>query len=119
MRPSPPCSIALGQAHREGTHLDPEPGLRASRNDHGIAVYQEGEREARGEMTLEEVARALGVSKMTVHRLIQRKQLPARQACAGAPWIIRRVDVDAIKPQAGIGPGPLTAHPNQLSIHFQ
>jgi len=89
------------------------------RNDHGIAVYQEGEREARGEMTLEEVARALGVSKMTVHRLIQRKQLSARQACAGAPWIIRRVDVDAIKPQAGIGPGPLTAHPNQLSIHFQ
>jgi excisionase family DNA binding protein len=93
--------------------------VRASRNDHGIAVYQEGEREARGEMTLEEAARALGVSKMTVHRLIQRKQLPARQACAGAPWIIRRVDVDAIKPQAGIGPGPLTAHPNQLSIHFQ
>jgi len=34
----------------------------AVRNHRGIAVYEQGERGARGEMTLEEVARDLGVS---------------------------------------------------------
>jgi excisionase family DNA binding protein len=36
-----------------------------------------------------EAASRLGVSKMTVVRLIRDGLLPARQACVGAPYVIR------------------------------
>lgn len=64
------------------------------RNHHAIPVYREGERQARGEMSVSEVAVGLGVTPTTVLRLIRLKQLPATQACVGAPWILRRADVD-------------------------
>src|SRR5260370_388125 len=41
------------------------------RNKHAIAVYQEGERQARDEMSVSEVATTLGVTPTTVLRLIQ------------------------------------------------
>jgi DNA invertase Pin-like site-specific DNA recombinase len=64
------------------------------RNNHAIPVYREGERQARGEMSVSEVATALGVTPTTVLRLISLKQLPATQACVGAPWILRSADVE-------------------------
>lgn len=64
------------------------------RNNHAIPVYHEGERQARGEMSVSEVATALAVTPTTVLRLISLKQLPATQACVGAPWILRRADVE-------------------------
>ena len=64
------------------------------RNNHAIPVYREGERQARGEMSVSEVASALGVTPTTVLRLIRLKQLPASQACVSAPWILRRADVE-------------------------
>ncbi len=63
------------------------------RNKHDIAVYEEGERQARNELTLEEAAAELKTSLMTVRRLIKSKALPARQACVGAPWVIRQADL--------------------------
>jgi excisionase family DNA binding protein len=66
------------------------------RNDNGIANYSPGERQARGEMTIEEVATKLGLSYSTVQRMVRRKQLPGHQVCPGAPWIIRSEDVDAL-----------------------
>jgi len=42
----------------------------------------------RGELTIEDVAVRLGVSYMTVLRMIQRQELPAVQVCPGAPWMI-------------------------------
>ena len=63
------------------------------RNNHAIPVYREGERQARGEMSVSESAAALGVTPTTVLRLIRVKQLPATQACVGAPWILRSGDV--------------------------
>ena len=66
-----------------------EPRVRAFRNDHGIAVYREGERAERGELTLLEAAAALGTCQMTVLRLIRKGSLDARQVCKGAPWVIR------------------------------
>lgn len=89
------------------------------RNDHGIPLYQAGERQARGEMTLEEAASHLGVSKMTVHRLIQKSLLPARQACAGAPWMIRRADLERPIVNQAITGGPQTVSPDQIAIEFQ
>ena len=65
------------------------------RKTNAIANYTPGERQARGELTIEEVAEKLGVSYSTVQRLIKRRQLPGHQVCPGAPWIIRSEDVDA------------------------
>jgi len=64
------------------------------RNHHSIAVYREGERQARDEQSVSEVAAILGVAPTTVLRLIRLKQLPATQACASAPWIVRASDVE-------------------------
>jgi excisionase family DNA binding protein len=50
-----------------------------------IAVYREGERSERGEVTLNEAAATLNVSPMTILRMIRRGVLGARQLCKGAP----------------------------------
>lgn len=68
------------------------------RKTNAIANYTPGERQARGELTIEEVAEKVGASYSTVQRMIQRKQLPGHQVCPGAPWIIRSEDVDALCP---------------------
>jgi len=72
------------------------------RNSHGIPVYREGERAKRGEVTLDEVAETLKVSRATAYRMVTSGVLPAQQLCAGAPWIIRRVDLelDAVRRDA-------------------
>src|ERR1035437_8428114 len=49
--------------------------------------FDEGEWQSRDEMSVSEGAAALGVTPTTVLRLIRLKQLPASQACVGAPWI--------------------------------
>jgi excisionase family DNA binding protein len=72
------------------------------RNSHGIPVYREGERAERGEVTLDEAAETLKVSRATAYRMVTSGVLPAQQLCAGAPWIIRRVDLelDAVRRDA-------------------
>jgi hypothetical protein len=64
------------------------------RNNHAIPVYREGERQTRSEMSVSEVTVVLGVTPTCVLRLIRLQQLPAARACVGAPWILRRVDVE-------------------------
>ena len=95
-----------------------EPRVRAFRNDHGIAVYREGERAERGELTLLEAAAALGTCQMTVLRLIRKESLDARQVCKGAPWVIRASALADLK-LSGIGRRrPLTVNPDQKSLQF-
>ena len=55
------------------------------RHGHGIATYREGGRQARRELTVDEVATAMKVTPTTVLRLIRQKDLPATQACRNAP----------------------------------
>ena len=66
------------------------------RKDNAIANYSPGERQARAELTIEEVASRLEVSYSTVQRMIKQHHLPAHQVCPGAPWIIRAEDADAL-----------------------
>src|SRR5262250_2844039 len=66
------------------------------RKTNAIANYAPGERQARGEFTIEEAAKRLGVSYSTVPRMIKQRQLPGRQVCPGAPWIIHAEDVDSL-----------------------
>jgi len=89
----------------------------AFRNDHAIPVYRDGEREARGELTLEEAAAALNVSRMTVLRMIRSKLLPATQACLGAPWLIRKEDLEMRREQ--LKNVPRTPDPNQLCMDLE
>ena len=92
------------------------------RNRCGIAVYREGERSERGEVTLNEAAATLNVSPMTILRMIRRGVLGARQLCKGAPWVIRAADLsnDAVRAEAdGRRRQPLTQNPNQQTFTFQ
>jgi excisionase family DNA binding protein len=66
------------------------------RKSNSIGNYTPGERQTRGELTVDETAKKLGVSYSTVQRMIQRKQLRGAQICPGAPWIIRSEDLDAL-----------------------
>ena len=67
--------------------------VRGLRNTHGIPVYREGERAERGEVTLDEAAEILKVSRATAYRMVTNGVIPAQQLCAGAPWVIRLVDL--------------------------
>jgi len=71
-----------------------ESRLAAFRNDRGIALYREGELEERGEMLPADAAKILGISCRGVYKLIRSGKLPAKQVCYGAPWIIRRVEIE-------------------------
>jgi excisionase family DNA binding protein len=72
------------------------------RNTHSIPVYRDGERTERGEITLDEAAEALKVSRATAYRMVTGGALPAQQLCAGAPWIIQAADLqlDAVRRDA-------------------
>jgi excisionase family DNA binding protein len=89
----------------------------AFRNDHAIPIYRTGEREARGELTLEETAAAVHVSRMTILRMIRSKLLPATQACLGAPWLIRKEDLQLLQEQ--LKTGPRTPNPNQICMDLE
>jgi excisionase family DNA binding protein len=99
-------------------HTWTEVRVRSFRDTHAIAVYVEGERRARGELTMEEAATMLGVSTETIRRLIAQKQLPAKQACRSAPWIIEQAEVEKLRPQT-TGGGPHTKNLDQLPLELQ
>jgi excisionase family DNA binding protein len=117
------ASLLNRLGHRTGKgHTWTEMRVRSFRNDHHIAVYKTGEREARGDLTLEQAADALGASKMTVLRMIGAGVLQATQACKGAPWVIKAVDVQRPEVRAAVtspARGPLPEDPRQISLDIQ
>jgi excisionase family DNA binding protein len=84
--------------------------VRTFRNDHAVAVYRDGERAERGEVILHEAASRLGVSKMTVTRLIKDDVLPAKQVCIGAPYVIREMDLELPAVKRAIKNGRAVPH---------
>lgn len=90
------------------------------RNDHSIGVYRDGERAERGELILNEAASRLGVSKMTVTRFIKDGVLPAKQSCAGAPYVIREIDLDRDEVRNAVKNGrAVSSDPRQRSFDYQ
>src|SRR6202030_2870820 len=92
--------------------------VRGFRNHHDIAVFRDGEWAERGEITLEAAAKLIGVCNMTALRMLRRGDIKGRQACAGAPWVIRAEDL------AGFAKGkrrkpPLTQNATQHAFDFQ
>jgi excisionase family DNA binding protein len=92
------------------------------RTIHEIPNYSPGEREARGELTLEQAATQLRVSYSTVQRMIQSRQLPAQQVCPGGPWTLRGEDVEAFRIQNSAKPcrksRPSSPDRNQQTLVF-
>lgn len=117
--PDESIAAVLNRLHKRTAHGHPWTAGRvcAFRSDHAIPVYRKGEREARGELTLEEAAAALNVSRMTVLRMIRSKLLPATKACIGAPWLIRKEDLQLRQEQ--LKNVPRTADPNQLDMYLE
>src|SRR5271166_2639594 len=92
--------------------------VRGFRNHHDIAVFRNGEWAERGEITLEAAAKLIGVCSMTALRMLRRGDIKGRQACAGAPWVIKAEDL------AGFARGkrqkpPLTPDATQQVFDFQ
>jgi excisionase family DNA binding protein len=96
--------------------------VRGFRNTHRIAVYVDGEWAERGEITLTEAARMLGLSPMTVLRQIRAGIIPAEQCCKGAPWVIKRTDIeDRLLAERAmvLREGPTSLVPDQQAFVFQ
>ena len=96
-----------------------EARVRSFRSQHQVPVHRPGEMAERGELTLEEAARRLGVSRMTVLRLISAGTLTANQVCRGAPWAVPEAQIVALNganPHAG---RPRTDDQNQKVMDFQ
>jgi len=97
-RIQPDCMIAsiLNRIGRRSAHGQSWNARRVCsvRHNHAIEVYREGERQARGEVSVSEAASMLGVTETTVLKMIRQKHLPATHACVNAPWILLREDVE-------------------------
>ena len=96
-----------------------EARVRSFRNGHDVAVYRSGEMAERGELTLTDAAERLGISKMTVLRLISDGTIEATQVCKGAPWAIPEAQIDALCGADLHNGSPRTADPNQEQLNFQ
>jgi len=92
--------------------------VRGFRNHHDIAVYRDGDRAERGEVTLDAAAKIIGVCKMTALRMIRRGEVKGRQVCTGAPWMIKAEDVAAFVADKRSS-APVTPHPAQRTFDFQ
>ena len=94
--------------------------VRGLRNTNGIPVYREDERAERGEVTLDEAADILKVSRATAYRMVSTGVVPAQQLCTGAPWIIRLADLqqDAVRrdAEARRSRRPISQNPLQNSF---
>lgn len=117
------ASLLNRQGHRTGKgHTWTEASVRLFRGSHHVAVFRQGEREERGEITLEYAAEALRISHMTILRMIAAGALPGRQACKGAPWVIKCSDVERLDARRSLQPGltsPLSVDPDQIPLQFQ
>src|SRR5215472_4008185 len=92
--------------------------VRGFRRHHAIAVYRDGERAERGEITLDGAAEIIGVCKMTALRMIRRGDIKGRQVCPGAPWVIKAEDVAAFAARKQSS-APVTPNPEQQTFEFQ
>ena len=96
--------------------------LRQFRQRHGIAPFDAAQKESQGLLTGEEAARTLGISTMSVHRLVQGAILPADQPAPGFPFVIRKSDLSLPKVLEAVRrvqlslPRPLPADPSQLKL---
>ena len=92
------------------------------RQRHGIVVFNKKKQQQQGWLTGAQAANSLGISAMSVTRLVQAGVLPAEQPFPGLPAVISRDDLnlgdvqEAVKELKTSHNRPLTQDPNQLSL---
>jgi DNA invertase Pin-like site-specific DNA recombinase len=64
------------------------------RNQYSIPIFKKEELEKHGEILVKDAAEKLGVVKRRIYTLIEKKVLPAKRACFGAPWVIQEKDIN-------------------------
>jgi DNA invertase Pin-like site-specific DNA recombinase len=121
LQPDPMIASILNRMGLRTAHSQTWTAVRvcAIRQNYAIAVYREGERQARGELNVAEVAIVLGVTETTVLRLARLQRLPATQACTNAPWVVRQEDLDQFIIHSGRSNALPTAQGNQLALDIQ
>ena len=92
--------------------------VRGFRSHHVIDAFRTGEWAERCEISLEETAKVVGVCSMTALRMLRRGDIKGRQACPGAPWVIKVADLAGFTGKKGAGP-PLTPNAKQQTFEFQ
>lgn len=102
-----------------------ESRVRSLRVRLGVPAFSGKSVEERGWLTMAQVAETLGISPMSVRRLLQRGVLQGSQVVPFAPWVIQRsgldegsvrVAVQAIKTGRRV---PLPAGENQLKLDLE
>lgn len=93
--------------------------VRSFRSHHRVPAHRPGEMAERGELTLDAAASRLGVSKMTVLRLISTGTITARQVCKGAPWAVPEAQIAALGSATATSGRPRTFDPTQKVLDFQ
>lgn len=68
--------------------------IRSLRSYHRIEAFSPERKEREGWLNMAEAAAYLGVSAMSVRRLLKRGVIRGRQAVPYAPWVIERGDLD-------------------------
>jgi hypothetical protein len=92
--------------------------VRGFRYHHEIAYYRDGEWAERGEISLEDAAKIIGVCNMTALRMLRRGEIKGRQVCPGAPWAIRTAELVELTRHKR-SDRPLTPNPDQRAFDFQ
>lgn len=114
----------LGRKTSHG-HAWKESRVETIRRNYDIKACSAKDRKEKGLLNMQEAAQHLGVSPMSVMRLIREGILAARQAVPGAPRLIEEKDLDRpevrnattqIKERGRI---PLPENPNQKIFDFQ
>ena len=120
IEPDARIASVLNRNQRRTAHGEIWTAMRicSLRNHHAIPVYCEGERQSRGEMFVGEACELLAVTSTTILRLIRMKQLLATQACANAPWIMRRADVERCMAERTHPATPPTSDSAQLNLEI-
>ncbi len=92
------------------------------RQRHGIVAFNKKTQQQQGWLTGAQAANSLGISAMSVTRLVQAGVLPAEQPLPGLPAVISRGDLNLSDVQQAVQDlktshnRPLTHDPNQLSL---
>ena len=92
------------------------------RRRHGIVEFNRKTQQQQGWLTGAQAANSLGISAMSVTRLVQTGVLPAEQPLSGLPAVISRNDLSLPHVQHAVHElktshnRPLTQDPNQLSL---
>jgi hypothetical protein len=96
--------------------------VRQFRERHAIAPFDAAEKVRRGLLTADEAAGRLGISPMSIHRLVAAGILPSDQPQRGLPSVIHAPDLELPEVQKAVqriltnSPRPLPENPNQQKL---